>query len=70
MHIIPNIDDGAASYGDAAVMLRLACESGTTVAVATPHYYNAFQCTQRLNKYGVAAAFEKLKEHLRRHNIL
>ena len=69
MHIIPNIDDGAASYGEAAVMLRLACESGTTVAVATPHYYNAFQCTQRLNKYGVTAAFEKLKEHIIKNDI-
>lgn len=69
MHIIPNIDDGAASYGEAAVMLRLAYESGTKIAVATPHYYNAFQCTQRLNRFGVAAAFEKLNEYVKKNEI-
>lgn len=69
MHIIPNIDDGAASYGEAAVMLRLAYESGTKIAVATPHYYNALQCTQRLNRFGVAAAFEKLNEYVKKNEI-
>lgn len=69
MHIIPNIDDGAASYGEAAVMLRLAVESGTRHAVATPHYLNAFQCTQRLSRNGVKAAFEKLREYIAKNEI-
>ena len=68
-HIIPNIDDGAASFGEAAVMLRLAAESGTTDIVATPHYYNAFQCTRRSSKAGVTECFEKLKVFAEKNNI-
>jgi protein-tyrosine phosphatase len=36
-HILPGLDDGAATLDDAVAMLRMAAESGTTDIVATPH---------------------------------
>ncbi|HUS08570.1 MAG TPA: CpsB/CapC family capsule biosynthesis tyrosine phosphatase [Bryobacteraceae bacterium] len=37
-HILPGIDDGAASIEAAAAMLQLAAEDGITDMVATPHW--------------------------------
>jgi protein-tyrosine phosphatase len=36
-HILPGLDDGPATLDEAAAMVRLAAESGTTAIVATPH---------------------------------
>lgn len=36
-HVLPGVDDGAASLEEAAAMLKVARSSGTTVLVATPH---------------------------------
>lgn len=36
-HILPGMDDGAQDIYDMLDMAQLACESGTTVMVATPH---------------------------------
>lgn len=36
-HIIPAIDDGAKDMETALIMLKKACENGTTAIVATPH---------------------------------
>ncbi|MFN7999053.1 MAG: CpsB/CapC family capsule biosynthesis tyrosine phosphatase [Bryobacteraceae bacterium] len=36
-HILPGLDDGAATLDDSLAMLRMAAESGTTDIVATPH---------------------------------
>ena len=49
-HILPGIDDGAASMDDALIMAQQALESGIGCVVATPHY----------NHYG-AASLEEIK---------
>lgn len=36
-HILPDLDDGARSLGEALDMARMAVDSGITVMVATPH---------------------------------
>lgn len=61
-HIIPAIDDGAASDTEAAVMLRLAAQTGTTDIIATPHYYNLWQCTVPSSKRALNEAFERFRE--------
>jgi len=38
-HILPNVDDGAASFEEAMVMARLAVDSGVRAIAATPHFY-------------------------------
>ena len=38
-HILPGLDDGAKSLGDALELLRLAAESGITHLVCTPHIH-------------------------------
>ena len=38
-HILPNVDDGAASFDEALVMARLAVDSGVHAIAATPHFY-------------------------------
>ena len=38
-HILPDVDDGAASFEEALVMARLAAESGVQAIAATPHFY-------------------------------
>lgn len=39
-HVIPGVDDGPQSWGEAIEMCRMAWEDGTKVMVATPHAYN------------------------------
>lgn len=68
-HIIPTIDDGAASKTEAAVMLRLAAESGTTDIVATSHYYNRWQCTVPSSKKMLTKAFEDFKQFIEASGI-
>lgn len=63
-HIIPGIDDGAASETEAAVMLRLAVESGTKAIVATPHYYNRWQCTVASSRKMMDERFKKFREFI------
>lgn len=60
-HIIPGVDDGAASETEAAVMLRLAVETGTKAIVATPHYYNRWQCTVSSSKRLMDERFERFR---------
>lgn len=40
-HILPGVDDGAASLADAVAMCRLAAADGCTAMVATPHQRHA-----------------------------
>ena len=40
-HIIPEVDDGAATLAEAVKMLKIAREDGITAMVATPHLFNA-----------------------------
>ena len=37
-HILPDLDDGAASMDEALDMARMAAESGVTDIIATPHF--------------------------------
>lgn len=39
-HILPEIDDGAASLADSLSMAKLAVEEGITTIIATPHHNN------------------------------
>ena len=67
-HILPGLDDGAESLYDTLEMAVMACESGTTHIVATPHcnipgvYDNYFG-----ERY--IYAFEKAKEAIAREKI-
>ena len=36
-HILPGVDDGAASEEESCMMARMAAESGVTALAATPH---------------------------------
>lgn len=38
-HILPSMDDGSKDAQQSLVMLEKACEQGTSVMVATPHFY-------------------------------
>lgn len=38
-HILPQMDDGAGSRGEAAVLIQALIHQGITTAVLTPHYY-------------------------------
>lgn len=39
IHIIPNVDDGAADLETALAMAKMAYEDGTRTMIATPHYH-------------------------------
>jgi len=63
-HILPGVDDGAASRDETLRMLRLAHQSGTRTIVATPHMYHpAFAKRQPAE---IRQRFEALREHLNR----
>lgn len=68
-HIIPGIDDGAASATEAAVMLRVAAQSGTTDMVATSHYYNPRQCTVPSSKKALTEIFNRFTDFIARNDI-
>ena len=56
-HILPQIDDGAASMEDALQMARMACASGVTEIVVTPHFTgreHAKEQIQRIEEKRVA----------------
>lgn len=40
-HVLPGVDDGAASFDEAVAMCRAAAEDGCTALVATPHLRHA-----------------------------
>ncbi len=75
-HILPGVDDGAASLEETVEMLRIAHESGTRVMVATPHMFHPsfpirtpeetrerFETMlEELTGIGQTAGFEFLKE--------
>jgi protein-tyrosine phosphatase len=56
-HILPGIDDGAASWETSVEMCRMAAEDGTTHIVATPHANDHYSYDR--------TAHEALLEHLR-----
>jgi protein-tyrosine phosphatase len=61
-HILPGVDDGAATLADAVAMCRLAAADGCTVMVATPHQrHPSFPAASR---QAVEAALAELVEAL------
>jgi protein-tyrosine phosphatase len=41
-HLLPELDDGAASWDDAVAMARMAAADGVTACIVTPHQLGAF----------------------------
>ncbi|MDX2153096.1 MAG: CpsB/CapC family capsule biosynthesis tyrosine phosphatase [Bryobacteraceae bacterium] len=67
-HILPGVDDGAATLDESLEMLRLAAEDGTTDIVATPHAsfefpYNAEKVREALARVQEAAG-DRIRVHL------
>lgn len=65
-HILPGIDDGAASMDEALAMARMAVADGTTAMIATPHTCDGVYDT---TKSDVLEGCRKLNFHIRRENI-
>ena len=65
-HILPGIDDGAASIEEALEMARIACANGITTMVATPHGPGKNLAKSLLRR---DAALAELRQALERENI-
>lgn len=65
-HILPGIDDGAASFTDSIAMANAAVEQGIDTIIATPHHRNG-----KYNnvKSDILAYTEELNTMLQRENI-
>lgn len=66
-HILPDFDDGAADLRESMAMARLACSTGTTDIIATPHFAGeeaALSCLPRL-----IARYEKLEKAIRQEEL-
>lgn len=68
-HILPKLDDGAESMAEACELIRLACDAGTKIMAATPHYNNSLQCSSLLTKEAIMDSFRGLKTALQNENI-
>jgi len=64
-HIIPGVDDGAASWEEAVQMCRMAEQDGTHVLVATPHVFNGMES----NGHHFENALHQLKRRLDEEEI-
>ena len=53
-HLLPGIDDGPATVGDAVEMARVAWESGTRAMVCTPHMIREYPTRPQAMRLGVA----------------
>ena len=67
-HILPGVDDGAASITESCMMARLAVESGVTELAATPHYNIPGQQESGGAPF-LKEQFLELAERFRRENI-
>jgi len=65
-HIIPGVDDGAASWEEAVRMCRMAEQDGINVLVATPHVFNGMAST---NGHHFEDALYQLKRKLDEEEI-
>lgn len=65
-HILPNMDDGSRSLRQSLSMLRIACEEGIGLMMATPHNMPGKGCPEAAV---VQEAVEKLAEQARRENL-
>lgn len=61
-HILPNVDDGAASLDEALEMARIALYSGVTAVVATPHFRGDPDCLEQLQR--IDRRYRELKQAL------
>lgn len=66
-HILPNVDDGAATVEEALEMARRAVESGVTDIVATPHVCHPQFDTESID---IDQAVEQLQRVLDAKNVL
>ena len=67
-HLIPEIDDGAASLLETLEMLRYAYDRGTRAMVATPHMFAAFGNVQPLPVYDAYVSMVKRLKKLSNGN--
>ncbi|NMA19791.1 MAG: hypothetical protein GX927_04345 [Lentisphaerae bacterium] len=65
-HILPGLDDGAASLEEAVEMARIACANGITAMAATPHGPGNNLAESLLRR---DAALAELRQALERENI-
>lgn len=66
-HILPHIDDGAASLDEALEMARMAVFTGVTDIVATPHFQGDFDFLEM--KEDIAYRFKELTDALERWHV-
>lgn len=69
VHLIPGVDDGAASMGDAIEMARLLCDNGVSTAVATPHFVSNTDCFGPEYISHVKHQYVRLVEQIKEENI-
>lgn len=63
-HLVPALDDGAASLFEALEMLRFAYDRGTRAMVATPHMFHAFGNLEPLPVYDAFVGLVKRLQKL------
>ena len=66
-HILPGVDDGAASMEESLAMVRLAAESGVRRIVATPHFPGEEESMQMLPL--VLSRFKALRHEVKKRNL-
>jgi len=62
IHILPDVDDGAANVSESAIMLEVSAAQGITQVVATPHYIPHRQSIKKFLKARKNALNEILEE--------
>ena len=66
-HILPGLDDGAASFDESLAMLRMAAEQGTTDIVATPHANNEYKFEPEIIGERIAELAQAVEGAIRIH---
>ncbi len=65
-HLLPGIDDGAKSWGDALAMAKIAVDDGIVSTIATPHQLGAFSHNDGKRIRSLA---DQLQSHLREQGV-
>ena len=66
-HILPGVDDGAATLAEALAMARLAVDSGVSALVATPHFPGEARSLRTIPR--IVSRYRKLNEAIQRERI-
>ena len=66
-HILPDLDDGAASLEEALEMARIAAGSGVTDIIATPHFRGEPEAVEMI--VDINRRYEQLRKALERQSI-